>query len=129
MYKRQTIAFEGDALPGDRRRNLVPIDRLRSVEEEVVEDGSRNLEQYLRLEGYRAATAPATRQRANGVLRITFDVDRGPLHVLGFSHLAPTYVDALPEMINPRTFCSPFLDDSSSATVFWSRTSRRAISA
>ncbi len=77
------IVFEGDALPGDRRRNLVPIDRLRSVEEEVVEDGSRNIEQYLRLEGYRAATAPAARTRANGVLRITFDVDRGPLHVLG----------------------------------------------
>jgi outer membrane protein insertion porin family len=77
------IAFEGDALPGDRRRNLVPVDRLRSVEEEVIEDGSRNIEQYLRLEGYRAATVPATRERANGVLRITFDVRRGPLHVLG----------------------------------------------
>lgn len=77
------IAFSGDPLPDERRRNLVPIARLRSVEEEVIEDGSRNLEQYLRLQGYRAASVPATRQRANGVLRITFEVKRGALHVLG----------------------------------------------
>ncbi len=80
---RVEIAFAGDPLPADRRRSLVPIDRLRSVEEEVVEDGSRNLEQYLQLEGYRAASVPATRQRAGGVLTITFTVARGPLHVLG----------------------------------------------
>ncbi|MEP7119141.1 MAG: POTRA domain-containing protein, partial [Acidobacteriota bacterium] len=77
------ILFAGDPLPDDRRRSLVPIARLRSVDEEVVEDGSRNLEQYLRLEGYRTATAPAERRRANGQLQITFTVARGPLHVLG----------------------------------------------
>ncbi len=80
---RVEIAFTGHPVPADRRRSLVPVDRLRSVEEEVIEDGSRNLEQYLRLEGYRAASAPATRRRQDGVLRITFDVARGPLHVLG----------------------------------------------
>ncbi|HUU33467.1 MAG TPA: POTRA domain-containing protein, partial [Vicinamibacterales bacterium] len=51
---RVRVAFAGDPLAEDRRRALVPIERLRSVEEEVVEDGSRNIEQYLRLEGYRA---------------------------------------------------------------------------
>ncbi len=61
----------------------MPIERLRSVEEEVVEDAGRNIEQYLRLEGYRSATATAERQRANGVLHLTFRVVRGPLHVLG----------------------------------------------
>lgn len=88
------IAFSGAPLPADRRRSLVPIERLRSVEEEVVEDASRNLEQYLRLEGYRAASVPATRRRANGVLRITFEVSRGPLHVLGRVETAG--VSALP---------------------------------
>ncbi len=80
---RVRVAFAGDPLPEDRRRSLVPIERLRSVDEEVVEDGSRNLEQYLRLEGYRAATAAAGRRRADGVLTVTFTVNRGPLHVLG----------------------------------------------
>ncbi len=80
---RVQVSFAGDALPDDRRRALVPIARLRSVDEEVVEDSSRNLEQYLRLEGYRAATVPAERRRASGVLHITFTAKRGPLHVLG----------------------------------------------
>jgi outer membrane protein insertion porin family len=99
---RVEIAFAGDPLPADRRRDLVPIDRLRSVEEEVVEDGSRNLEQYLRLEGYRAASAPATRQRAGGVLRITFEVARGPLHVLG-------RVDTTGVALLPRAELEPLL--------------------
>ncbi len=80
---RVRVTFAGDPLPDDRRRALVPIERLQSVDEEVVEDGSRNIEQYLRLEGFRAASAPATRRRANGVLQIAFTVTRGPLHVLG----------------------------------------------
>ncbi len=92
---RVEIVFTGDPLPADRRRSLVPIERLRSVEEEVVEDSSRNIEQYLRLEGYRAASAPASRQRQNGVLRITFAVSRGPLHVLG--HVETAGVAALPQ--------------------------------
>lgn len=80
---RVEVLFQGDPLPDDRRRSLVPVERLRSVEEEVLEDASRNIEQYLRLEGYRTAAAPAARTRANGLLRVTFTVTRGPLHVLG----------------------------------------------
>ncbi len=76
------VTFAGDPLPDDRRRALVPVERLRSIEEEVLEDASRNIEQYFRLEGYRAAAAPATRTRANGELRVTFTIARGPLHVL-----------------------------------------------
>lgn len=79
---RVRVEFTGDPLPAPRRRTLVPIERVRSVEEEVIEDASRNIEQYLRLDGYRQATAPASRRRAGGELTITFDVRRGPLHVL-----------------------------------------------
>ncbi|MGD9902476.1 MAG: POTRA domain-containing protein [Vicinamibacterales bacterium] len=79
---RVRVEFTGDSLPAARRRTLVPIEQARSVEEEVIEDASRNIEQYLRLEGYRQASAPATRRRADGELVITFAVRRGPLHVL-----------------------------------------------
>lgn len=95
------VVFTGDALPEDRRRSLVPIERLRSVEEEVLEDASRNIEQYLRLEGYRAASAPVARTRTNGVLRVTFTVSRGPLHVVrrvdtsGVTALAPAELEPL----------------------------------
>ena len=60
----------------------MPIEQLRSVDEEVIEDASRNIEQYLRLEGYRLAEAPAVRRRDTGLLTITFNVRRGPLHEL-----------------------------------------------
>ncbi len=95
------VVFAGDPLPGDRRRSLVPIERLRSVEEEVLEDASRNIEQYLRLEGYRAASAPVARTRNGGVLRVTFTVSRGPLHVVrrvhtsGVTALAPAELEPL----------------------------------
>ena len=79
---RVRVDFTGDELPGSRRRTLVPVEQLRSVEEEVIEDASRNIEQYLRLEGYRLAEAPASRRRDAGELVITFAVRRGPLHVL-----------------------------------------------
>lgn len=98
---RVRVELTGDPLPAGRRRTLVPIEAVRSVEEEVVEDASRNIEQYLRLEGYRQASAPATRRRADGVLTITFDVRRGPLHVLesmavdGVTQLAPDEVQGL----------------------------------
>ena len=96
------VTFAGDPVPDDRRRTLVPIERLQSVDEEVVEDGSRNIEQYLRLEGFRAATAPAARRRANGVLQIAFTVTRGPLHVLG-----PVTLDGVAAL--PRAELTPLL--------------------
>lgn len=98
---RVRVEFTGDPLPAARRRTLVPIEQTRSVEEEVIEDASRNIEQYLRLEGYRQASAPATRRRAGGELVITFAVRRGPLHVLeaigadGVAQLAPADVDSV----------------------------------
>ena len=79
---RVEVEFTGDQLPASRRRSLVPIEQLRSVDEEVIEDASRNIEQYLRLEGYRLAEAPAVRRRDAGLLTITFNVRRGPLHEL-----------------------------------------------
>ena len=90
---RVDVVFRGDPLPDDRRRALVPIERLRSIEEEVLEDASRNIEQSFRLEGYRSAVAPAARTRADGRLRVTFTVTRGPLHVL--RHVATSGVVAL----------------------------------
>jgi outer membrane protein insertion porin family len=101
MGDRVRVELTGDPVPSGRRRTLVPIEAVRSVEEEVIEDASRNIEQYLRLEGYRQATAPASRRRDGGELTITFDVRRGPLHVLesigvdGASQLTPAEIQPL----------------------------------
>ena len=71
------VVFTGDPLPSDRRAELVPVQREGSVDEDLLEDSSNRIEEYLRAQGYRDARAPHTREQANGELVITFAVTRG----------------------------------------------------
>ena len=74
---RVRVVFTGDPLPSDRRVELVPVEREGSVDEDLLEDSSNRIEEYLRAQGYRDATAPHTREEANAELVITFAVHRG----------------------------------------------------
>ncbi len=74
---RVRVVFTGDPLPSDRRAELVPVEREGSVEEDLLEDSSNRIEEYLRAQGYRDAKAPHAREEANGELVITFAVTRG----------------------------------------------------
>ena len=74
---RVRVVFSGDPLPSDRRAELVPVEREGSVDEDLLEDSSNRIEEYLRGQGYRDARAPHTRGEANGELVITFAVSRG----------------------------------------------------
>ena len=74
---RVRVVFTGDPLPSDQRAELVPVEREGSVDEDLLEDSSNRIEEYLRAQGYRDATAPHTREVANGELVITFAVTRG----------------------------------------------------
>ncbi|MGH9140577.1 MAG: POTRA domain-containing protein, partial [Vicinamibacterales bacterium] len=74
---RVRVVFTGDSLPSDRRADLVPVEREGSIDEDLLEDSSNRIEDYLRGEGYRDARAPHTRQEADGELVITFAVTRG----------------------------------------------------
>ena len=56
------VVFTGDPLPSDRRAELVPVEREGSVDEDLLEDSSNRIEEYLRGQGYRDATAPHTRE-------------------------------------------------------------------
>ena len=71
------VVFTGDPLPADRRAELVPVEREGSVDEDLLEDSSNRIEEYLRAQGYRDAAAPHTREERNGELVITFAVKRG----------------------------------------------------
>lgn len=77
---RVRVVFAGDPLPGNRRDELVPIRRERSVEEDLLEDSARNIERYLRNEGYRDASARYMQSEVNGELVLTFTVERGLLY-------------------------------------------------
>lgn len=75
---RVTISFAGDPLPADVRERLVPIRREGSADEDLLEDSSRAIENYLRARGYRDARAPYTRTASTDAVTITFTVTRGP---------------------------------------------------
>jgi outer membrane protein insertion porin family len=74
---RVRVVFTGDPLPSDQRAELVPVEREGSVDEDLLEDSSNRIEEYLRTQGYRDAKAPHTREVVNRELVITFAVTRG----------------------------------------------------
>jgi outer membrane protein insertion porin family len=79
---RVQVIFAGDPLPENRRDTLVPIRQERSVDLDLLEDASRNIEGFLRQQGYRDAVAPYTREQHGSDMVLTFSVSRGPLHTL-----------------------------------------------
>jgi outer membrane protein insertion porin family len=78
-----TVIFEGDPVPPRVRRDLVPIDREGSVDEDLLEDVARNIADHFRAQGYRDASVTFRRTDRNGELAIVFRVDRGPAYRVG----------------------------------------------
>jgi outer membrane protein assembly complex protein YaeT len=79
-----TLEFTGDALSPSRQAELVPAQREGSVDEDLLEDGQRNIENFFRAQGYRDARVSYERQPAgNERLKIVFDVKRGPQYRIG----------------------------------------------
>ncbi len=70
------VVFAGDPFPGDRRE-LVPVEREGSVDEDLLEDSTARIEDALKAQGYKDARAPHTRTESGGDLVITFTVMRG----------------------------------------------------
>ena len=54
---RVSLEFEGDALPAEIRETLVPVAREGSVDEDLLEDSSRRLVDYLRQLGFSRAAS------------------------------------------------------------------------
>jgi outer membrane protein insertion porin family len=80
---RVRVVFAGDPLPENRRDRLVPIRQERSVDLDLLEDASRNIEGFLRQQGYRDASATYTREQNGTEMVLTFTTARGPLYTLG----------------------------------------------
>jgi outer membrane protein insertion porin family len=72
-----TLRFEGDPIPENRRRELVPVEREGSVDEDLLEDSEARLRNYLRQEGY--WKAEVTRREVGDAenLTILFTIRRG----------------------------------------------------
>jgi len=73
-----TLTFLGDRLPASREAELVPIQREGSVDEDLLEDAQRNIENFYRAQGYRDAKASYVRESQGDRLTLVFAVERGP---------------------------------------------------
>ncbi len=101
-----TIAFAGDPLPEDQRATLVPIQREGSVDEDLLEDSSRRIQDYFRAQGYRDAAAPFSREQRGNELAVVFRIHRGPLYrIAEVASTGDTVVPLsdLPETLQLRT--------------------------
>jgi len=76
------VVFTGDSFPGDKRE-LVPVEREGSVDEDLLEDSTARIEDALKSLGYKDATAPHARADSNGELLITFRVSKGQQYRIG----------------------------------------------
>jgi outer membrane protein assembly complex protein YaeT len=72
------VQFEGDALSARERRDLVPVEREGSVDEDLLEDSANRIREHLRAQGYRDAEVQYVRTPRENSLAIVFTVRRGP---------------------------------------------------
>jgi outer membrane protein assembly complex protein YaeT len=78
------IQYQGDPLPKDKLNDLVPIEREGSLDEDLLEDSSRRIEQYLQQQGYYKSHVTHELQRQENTLTVVFHVQRDGLY-----HVAP----------------------------------------
>jgi outer membrane protein assembly factor BamA len=76
------VAFAGDPLPESEQARLVPVREEGSVDEDLLEDSSRAIQDYFLARGHRDVSVPYTSVEKGGELVITFTVTRGPRYVV-----------------------------------------------
>ena len=74
---RITVELAGDPLPDADLDALVPIERERSVEEDLLEDADRRIATLLRDRGYRDAVVEHAREADGEGLSLVFTAERG----------------------------------------------------
>jgi len=122
------VEFAGDPLPDSEKERLVPVKAEASADEDLLEDSTRAIENYLHQRGYRDAMAPHTRQEADGELIITFRVTRGPRYLLrdlrftGNMSIPTAQLEELVKLKNGEAFVRSSLDAGVQAVVNLYRT-------
>ena len=72
-----TVKYEGDPLPAERLKELVPVERDNSVAEDLLEDSVAAIRTYLRQQGYWKADATWRREESADALAIVFQIKKG----------------------------------------------------
>ncbi|OFW07248.1 MAG: hypothetical protein A3H96_17145 [Acidobacteria bacterium RIFCSPLOWO2_02_FULL_67_36] len=72
-----TVTFKGDPLPAGKRKELVPVEREGSIDQDRIEDAVRRITDYLNRQGYWKASATPARVEGEGTVTIVFTVHQG----------------------------------------------------
>lgn len=77
------VRLKGASLSGGKLRGLLPIYEERSLDRDLLQEGTRDLAEYFQSQGYFHASVNYTLTEAtNGSQFIDYSVDRGPKHKL-----------------------------------------------
>ena len=74
------LSFQGDTLPADRLKELVPIEREASVDEDLREDSAQRIRDYLHSLGHWKADVSVEEREKGNELDIVFTIRKGPLY-------------------------------------------------
>lgn len=77
------VRFQGDGLPPDKLKELVPVEREGSIDQDRIEDAVRRITDYLDQQGYWKASAIPSRVEEEGAVTIVFTVHRGLQYRVG----------------------------------------------
>jgi outer membrane protein insertion porin family len=77
-----TLRFEGDPIPEARRAELVPVQREATVDEDLLEDSKRRIEDFLKSQGHWKCEVDYRREATDGRLDIVFRVAAGDVYRL-----------------------------------------------
>ena len=72
--------FVGDTLPADRTKDLVPIEREGSADEDLREDSAQRIRDYLNSQGYWKADVTVDQRQTGEELEIVFTIRKGPVY-------------------------------------------------
>jgi outer membrane protein assembly factor BamA len=72
-----TVRYEGDPLPADRLKELVPVERENSATEDLLEDSIVAIRAYLRQQGYWKGDASWRREETAEALSLVFQIKKG----------------------------------------------------
>jgi outer membrane protein insertion porin family len=118
-----TLVWEGDPIPGAQRAELVPVGREASVDEDLLEDSKRRIEEYLHRLGHWKAEATYRRQPSDGRQALIFNVRAGPIfhvskvEIAGVRSLPQSEVDASLGSSEGKPFVESELDARTAALI------------
>jgi outer membrane protein insertion porin family len=76
---RVTLRFDGGGIPSNRQEELVPVRREGSIDEDLLEDSKRRIEDYLGRNGHWKAQVSYERKPTAAGLDLVFTIHEGPV--------------------------------------------------